>query len=413
MIPTRDFLRINNLSSSRRQPLLACTAIVSGQRVVASFLSDDDWKQVVKISKQRLVKMPDTGLPAQAKTRRWSGGITRFFSHFPGEAPAGYAGEESPLHAAMKLTSYQRLVAAGFPAELESGRDDWRADVLVGESAFGPELAIEVQLTRQSAQRTYERTHQRTSSGMPTLWIFGTGASTGHLGIDLLARNPVFETSIPDRAADIAHAVCTGTAYFDDLSALAKVPARPIAVKVDCKCGVPWLRPIGVILLPNRIRGDLIPQFVSCCATSARNKGKSLGYEHCDRHLRRYLGVLSKTAERYGLPLGEERVSEKMRAKYGPIYFKDYACPTCRMRACTYGSHGVGLPFKGNDLYRCPLPIMGYVDARPILDLAPAWFESHPSPVEESVMSATAWKTKFIDRLQGMLLLVAPPEGHY
>lgn len=104
MIPTRDFLRINNLSSSRRQPLLACTAIVSGQRVVASFLSDDDWKQVVKISKQRLVKMPDTGLPAQAKTRRWSGGITRFFSHFPGEAPAGYAGEESPLHAAMKLT---------------------------------------------------------------------------------------------------------------------------------------------------------------------------------------------------------------------------------------------------------------------------------------------------------------------
>lgn len=81
------------------------------------------------------------------------------------------------------------------------------------------------------------------------------------------------------------------------------------------------------------------------------------------------------------------------------------------MRACTYGSHGIGLPIKGDEFYRCPLPIMGYMDARPILDLAPAWFDSPPSPVEESVMSAAAWKAKFIDRLQGMLLLVAPVRG--
>jgi len=47
---------------------LACVGLVNGCRTVASVLSDEDWKKVVKISKGRQVLMPDTKLPAQAKT---------------------------------------------------------------------------------------------------------------------------------------------------------------------------------------------------------------------------------------------------------------------------------------------------------------------------------------------------------
>lgn len=145
---------------------MGCTAIVDGKRVVAAFLPDEEWRKVVKRSKLREVLMPDTKLPAVAKTVRWRGGITRFFAHFPGEAPEGYAAYESAEHAARKLAVYARLLDLGFTVELEAGMDDWRADVLVGPSAFGSALAIEIQLTRQSAQATYERTAQRSASGV-------------------------------------------------------------------------------------------------------------------------------------------------------------------------------------------------------------------------------------------------------
>lgn len=65
---------------------MACVGLVNGCRTVASVLSDEDWKKVVKISKGRQVLMPDTKLPAQAKTLRRDGGITRYFSHFPERA---------------------------------------------------------------------------------------------------------------------------------------------------------------------------------------------------------------------------------------------------------------------------------------------------------------------------------------
>ncbi|WP_311775989.1 competence protein CoiA family protein [Pseudomonas baetica] len=157
----------------------------------------------MKLSKGRQVLMPDTKLPAQAKTLRWDGGITRYFSHFPGESPEGYTSTESPEHIAMKVAIYKALVDLGIRAELEDGVDDWRADILVGDSAFAPRLAIEVQISPQSAQRTYERTEQRNHSGVPTLWIFGSIGLTGRLSEDLARRNPIFVAETPQDAADI------------------------------------------------------------------------------------------------------------------------------------------------------------------------------------------------------------------
>jgi len=53
---------------------MGCTAIVDGKRVIGAFLPDVEWRQVVKRSKLREVLMPDTKLPAVAKTVRWRGG---------------------------------------------------------------------------------------------------------------------------------------------------------------------------------------------------------------------------------------------------------------------------------------------------------------------------------------------------
>ncbi|MCR7873137.1 competence protein CoiA [Pseudomonas aeruginosa] len=392
---------------------MGCTAIVDGKRVIGAFLPDEEWRQVVKRSKLREVLMPDTKLPAVAKTVRWRGGITRFFSHFPGEAPEGYVSHESPEHAAQKLAVYARLLELGFTVELEAGMDDWRADVLVGPSAFGPALAIEVQLTRQSAQATYERTEQRFASGVPTLWLFGKNASTGHLGADLTASNPVFVAKDVDHAADIAQAVCSGSAFYDDLSQFEQTPARPIGVKVACKCGVDWLRPIGVVLLANRIRGDLKPVYVSCSVTAAKKQGRTLTMSEAEDYLRRYMRVFVRAAKTYGIALGESRVASKFRSDAGALYRRDYACPKCRVRAYTMGSIGVASPIPGDELVRCPLPVVANVDARPVLRLEPAWFIAKPAPAQESVMSIAEWKVRFIDRARASLLMLAPEEGVY
>ncbi|MEX6780521.1 competence protein CoiA family protein [Pseudomonas aeruginosa] len=392
---------------------MGCTAIVDGKRVVGAFLPDEEWRQVVKRSKLREVLMPDTRLPAVAKTVRWRGGITRFFAHFPGEAPEGYASHESPEHAAQKLAIYARLLDLGFTVELEAGMDDWRADVLVGPSAFAPALAIEVQLTRQSAQATYERTEQRFASGVPTLWLFGKNASTGHLGADLTASNPVFVARDVDHAADIAQAVCSGSAFYDDLSQFEQTPARPIGVKVACKCGVDWLRPIGVVLLPNRIRGDLKPVYVSCSVTLSKKRARKLSPSEGDDYLRRYMKVFWKAAETYSIALGEGRPAVRTRSGDKMVYRREYACPKCRMRAHTKGTIGVGTPIPGDELVRCPLPVVANVDARPALNLEPAWFVEPHAPTMESVMSNAEWKERFIDRARASMLMLAPEEGVY
>lgn len=392
---------------------MACTATVDGKRVIAAFLSDEEWREIVRLSKRRELLMPYTELPALAKTVRWRGGITRFFSHFPGETPDGYTSNESPEHAAQKLAIYSRLLGLGFAVELEAGRDDWRADVLVGPSAFGSELAIEVQLTRQSAQATYERTQQRFASGAPTLWVFGRKASTGHLGTDLLGSNPVFVAEGADHAADIAQAVCSGMAFYDDLSQFEQTPARPIGVKVACKCGLDWLRPIGVVLLPNRLRGDLRPTYVSCSVTGAKKEGRTLSWQAADNYLRRYMKVFRNAGESFDIAVGESRFASKSRSSAGALYLRDYACPKCRLRAHTNGTIGIASPIPGAELVRCPLPVTAHVDARPVLGLEPGWFISPPAPAPESVMSNAEWKARFIDKARASLLFIAPEEGVY
>lgn len=390
---------------------MGCTAIVDGKRIIGAFLADDEWRQVVKRSKLRQVLMPDTKLPAVAKTVRWRGGITRFFAHFPGEAPEGYASQESPEHAAQKLAVYARLLELGFTVELEAGIDDWRADVLVGPSAFGPALAIEVQLTRQSAQATYVRTAQRFASGVPTLWLFGKKASTGHLGADLTASNPVFVAEGVDHAADIAQAVCSGSAFFDDLSQFEQTPARPIGVKVECKCGKVWLRPIGVVLLPNRLRGDLKPIYASVSVTTAKKRGRTLSLSEADAYFRRYMRVFWKAAETYGIALGDPQLATKVSSVDGSLFRREFACPNCRRRVYTKGVTGFALPIPGADLLRCPLPVTAQVDARPSLDIGPAWFMSRPDPSQEPLMSNAEWKERFIARARACMFTLPPIGG--
>ncbi|WP_341305481.1 hypothetical protein [Pseudomonas sp. TMP25] len=370
---------------------MACSAFIDGKRVIGAFLSDQAWSELKKLSRERKVLMPDTKLPAIAKTVRWNGGVTRFFSHFPGEAPEGYASKESPAHTARKLAIYSRLIELGIPAELEAGRDDWRADVLVGESAFSPELAIEVQLTKQSAQLTYERTNQRYTSGVPTLWIFGHGSSTGHLGMDLLHNNPVFEAVSETQAADIAQAVCTGQAFFNDRTELAYTPARPIALKVNCKCGKPWLLPVGVVLLPNRIRGDLSPIYVSVSRTSSKRNGRAVSPSGAYNYFHRYLFVVAEAAKKYGLPVGFDHYPERAYVKSGAIHIQRYSCPNIRCRRIM-GAYGN----KGADLTWCPVPITAHVDARPVVGVESAWLVAWPAPYNESVFTTAKWREHFI-----------------
>lgn len=382
---------------------MAFVAIANGLRVIAPFMSDEDWKITVKLAKARQVTMVDTGLPAQAKTRRSQAGITRFFSHFPGEAPDGYAGSESPEHAAMKLAVFCRLRDAGFEVTLEAGHDDWRADVLVGPTRFGTALAVEIQLSTQSAEATYLRTAQRAASGVPTLWIFGTSGSTGHLGVDLLQKNPIFTAKSQTEAAGIALDVCNGSAFFDDLSLYAKTPARPIAFRVPCSCGQAWLYPIGLVLLLNRIRADLDPLYVSASLKPEKRnpKAKAISKARAIELMQQWRPVFIDTAKLYGLRLGRALVSPDWgvvweRTYRGGFFVRRFiGCPWCKKDILTYRPHLPWVP-KGIDVDKAPTPIVGEYDARSVLKIQPVWLRSRPKGRKEPVMSEDEWRRTFI-----------------
>ncbi len=381
---------------------MAFVAIANGQSVIAPFMSDQDWKETVKLAKARQVFMQDTGLPAQAKTRRSQSGITRFFAHFPGETPDGYSRCESPEHAAMKLAVFCRLRDAGYEVTLEAGRDDWRADVLIGSTRFSDALAVEIQISTQSAETTYLRTAQRANSGIPTLWIFGTTGSTGHLGADLLQKNPTFTAQTPDEAADIAMDVCNGSAFFDDLTMYAKTPAKPIAFRVPCSCGHSWLYPIGLVLLFNRLRADLNPLYVSASMKPVKRnpKAKPITRAEAIELMQRWSPAFQDTAERYGL-----RIGSAASADWGVVYERSYrgglfvrryiCCPWCKVDFLASRTDLPRVP-KGIDLDKAPVPVSGEYDARSELKIQPAWLRSRPKGKLEQVVSEDEWRRTFI-----------------
>jgi hypothetical protein len=379
--------------------------MLDGRRVVAGLLTDNEWAAVVARSKRREVLMPDTQLPAQAKSLRWDGGITRYFSHFPGEAPSGYAGRESPKHMAMKLAVFKHLLQLGIPAELEDGIDDWRADIMVGPSAFSSKLAIEIQITKQSAQSTYDRTAQRQRSGVPTLWLFGAGSMSGSLAKDLLSMNPVFVAETPEMAARIAGAVCSGQAFYDDLASYKKTPARPIAVMVDCCCGTRWLYPFGMILLVNRINRELQPIFTSCIRSAHRWKSlhPSRWVEAAEDHFNRYMPALTASAEMYGLEIGTPSAVQDRHGVFGysyqRIWERSYKCPKC---SSTPAPLVKGIP-RGVRLLRCPVPITDEVDATQMINYKSRWRFEPLRGACEPVMATEEWRMTFIEPLRAAI----------
>lgn len=386
---------------------MACVGLVKGCRTVASVLSDEDWKKVVKLSKCRQILMPDTKLPAQAKTLRWDGGITRYFSHFPGESPEGYNSTESPEHMAMKLAIYKKLAYLGIRAELEDGLDDWRADILVCDSTFAPRLAIEVQLSAQSAQRIYERTEQRNRSGVPTLWIFGNAGLTGVISEDLARTNPVFVANTPQEAAEIASAVCRGQAFYDEILQYQQTPARPVALLVNCACGYRWLYPFGSVLLLNRISGGTSPMFISCFRTSKVGKGllPTARMRAVERYFDLGMSSVKASAEKYGVGFGLPSEVWHRYGRFGNsksnirVWERSYSCPSC---ASTPVPLTLGLP-KGVALSMCPVPIATTVDARSVLSVTPRWRMSRTEGWVESVMCERRWKDQFIDPLRSAI----------
>lgn len=391
---------------------MACSATIEGKRVIGQFTTDAEWAAIKKLSKQRMVFMPDTGLPAVAKTIRRSGLVTRFFSHFPGEVPEGYTSNESPEHMALKLAVYAALLRDGYKVELEAGRDDWRADVLLYESARGPLTAIEIQLTAQSAERTHERTAQRNSSGAAALWLFNKTGATNRLGTDLLSQNPAFEVKDESSAVEAVLAVAKGAAFFDDLSSFALTPARPVAVMVNCWCDTKLLWPLGTVLLPNEIRGDQNPLFVSWFNTSARKEGKSLSYSQAQRYFDRYTLPHSNAAKRYELVLAEAEMPIKARtAQTGKhVYTREVYCPVCGRGI---GSSITGKILTGIELTACPVPTNALVDARPVLRLQPKWFVTKIVGRSTPVMQKAEWQARFSDPLKAAIFGVPPKEGSY
>ena len=130
------------------------SAMVDGDRVVSSLLTEDEWAALKKDvrERRRAIQMP-CGWPGQAKTSKLG---TAHFAHKPGGD--GCTAGESAEHLLAKAVIVNAILAAGWQAEPEARGEGWVADVMATRD--GVRAAFEVQWTNQSLEE-YRRRQQR------------------------------------------------------------------------------------------------------------------------------------------------------------------------------------------------------------------------------------------------------------
>jgi hypothetical protein len=190
---------------------------------------------------------------------------TRYFAHVERD-PACVAGYESKEHLLLKEVALKTAHELGFDAEDEAWRGPAVPDVLIVDPNTKRQIAVEIQLSRQTGYETRTRTNARAGLGMDTIWFLGKRRDYDDVP---KTQRQVLPLLLPEGPVDTVQssfvrkeltAYLTGATRFDDFSDLATVPCLLVGYDFPCgSCMTSWYRTSVVALYPNRIRRDFSP----------------------------------------------------------------------------------------------------------------------------------------------------------
>ena len=144
-------------------------AYMDGERVDATEMAHDPWRNLVNHPLYRDLVLLECGLRASRVTRRGR----QFFKHYPDVECAIEHKSESPHHLAMKRALKDRINAApGWSAEVEQAHPErtWIADVMATHIS-GRRLAFEVQLSAQSEDDYVRRSQRYVDDHIGPVWV--------------------------------------------------------------------------------------------------------------------------------------------------------------------------------------------------------------------------------------------------
>lgn len=144
-------------------------AVIAGKSLLAFALTPHAWRSLQgQLRENRsLGHLPCCDAQVVAKT---SNRGTQFFAHYAKSACD--AALETEAHLAAKRAVYEGCIDAGWDALTEAVAPDgaWRADVLASRQQT--QVAFEIQLCRQSAERTVERQRGFARHKVRCCWLF-------------------------------------------------------------------------------------------------------------------------------------------------------------------------------------------------------------------------------------------------
>src|SRR5688500_11002331 len=144
-------------------------AVIAGKSLHAFALSPHDWRSLQRRLRDNrsLGRLPCCDAQIVAKTSKLG---TQFFAHYA--KTACDARLETEAHFGAKRAVYEGCIDAGWDALTEAVAPDsaWRADVLASRQRT--QVAFEIQLCRQSAERTMERQRGFARREVRCCWLF-------------------------------------------------------------------------------------------------------------------------------------------------------------------------------------------------------------------------------------------------
>lgn len=144
-------------------------AYMDGERVDATEMAHDPWRNLVNHTLYRDLVLLECGLRASRVTRRGR----QFFKHYPDVECSIEHKSESPQHLAMKRALKDRINAVpGWSAEVEQAHPEraWIADVMATHTS-GKRLAFEVQLSAQSEDEYVRRSQRYVDDHIGPVWV--------------------------------------------------------------------------------------------------------------------------------------------------------------------------------------------------------------------------------------------------
>lgn len=200
--------------------------------VILSFSLPDQvcWNDLKDASREGRLTMSCCGVPAIPKTMHGHG--TRFFAHKVRHDCEW--GGESAEHEMFKIAAAKAAISVGWIAETEVSGPDWRADVLARKD--GTRIAVEIQLSPQTAPETHRRTDRYENDGVQVIWLFKRLPPGLRIGKEM----PAFQVESEYQVDLLVRRFLTGDLVWND-AIIQAVPSTLVGYDLMCECcGTIW-----------------------------------------------------------------------------------------------------------------------------------------------------------------------------